>query len=111
MGKKVTATTTWREFCDARRNSSGFYDATGTVQEVLSGTFQPEDGEPAFKLEHPREGFYTFGNGGVNDVSFTAKGLDGARELAAAYAVYVYRVTKKGGSPTAFERPTKDGFE
>jgi len=107
--KAVTADTSFQDFFDARRNSSAFKDR---VDEVVSGTFGLTKDKPAIKLEllgtTDAEGDeWRFGS----DEFRIRQNVRGARELAAAYALYRRAVIRKGGTPSSFARPTKDGFE
>lgn len=97
------ANVTFRDFYDARRNRAAFRDR---VAAVISG----EMGKlmPPLKLIGENEGndVWSFG-----EDSFVANGVRGARELVAAYALYRRAVIAGGGTPSEFEKPTKDGFE
>ena len=112
MGDRtVTATTTFRQYYDARRNRSEFRDL---VDEVIDGIYKPEFADdpedPFWVLKLVSNDQWTFGPKDGEQIEFTAD-AEGARELAAAYALYALRMKRKKGTPSPFERPTKDGWE
>ena len=96
----------WREFYDARRNRAAFTDK---VMEAESRLKLVGAGDNPNTPEDEGEGdHWTFGR---YEFDIADKAMRGARELVAAYAIYVKRATVAGDDVDPFERPTAGGWD
>lgn len=98
MGRNVDySDVTWRDFYDSKRNRPYVTRAENRMADFTAAGL--------FEYTGPRD-HYRF----LSD-EYDAPGTHGARTLAFMYGDYRDKVFDDGGEPTAFEKPTADGWE